>query len=189
MTTCFSGEADETDLCFTGHHPLEDVLGVVPEELDAPGEGFENSFVYEKHRYPAHSLCEVVHTRVGAEIISSYEKGFYRGCPVGTRNPFGKGECYFLSAFSDLSFYCEFYEKLFQRAGLENPLGIKLPYGVTVTQRENKTGEQIVFVMNFQHAPVRLDGIGNWFDAETGEKYVQSLEMKNLECKVLIKVQ
>ena len=34
VTTYFSGMADETDLCFTGRHPLEDVLGVMQEEID-----------------------------------------------------------------------------------------------------------------------------------------------------------
>ncbi|HBN56528.1 MAG TPA: hypothetical protein DD414_07110, partial [Lachnospiraceae bacterium] len=51
VTTWFSGVADDTDLCFTGHHPLEDVLGVVQEEIDAPGEDFENGFIYQGTRY------------------------------------------------------------------------------------------------------------------------------------------
>ena len=53
MTTAFSGEVGETDLCFAGGHPLEDVLGIVPEEIDAPTEGFENSFIYQGTEYPA----------------------------------------------------------------------------------------------------------------------------------------
>ena len=187
VTTCFSGETDETDLCFTEHHPLEDVLGVFQEELDAPGEEFENSFVCGGHRYPAGGLCAVVQAAAGTEMVSSYEDGFYKGWPVITKNHFGKGEAWFIAAFSDLSFYCDFYEKIFERAGLENPLGIRLPYGVTVACRQKETGERLVFVMNFLHTPVRLDGIGSWVDAETGEKYAKSLEMKNLECRVLVK--
>ena len=41
---------DETDLCFTGCHPLEDVLGVIQEEIDAPSEEFENQFAYAGKR-------------------------------------------------------------------------------------------------------------------------------------------
>ena len=46
-TTYFSGIADDTDLCFTGHHPLADVLGIEQEEIDAPSEEFPNSFTSE----------------------------------------------------------------------------------------------------------------------------------------------
>ena len=44
VTTYFSGIVNETDLCFIGRHPLEDVLGVVSEEMDAPSKEFENCF-------------------------------------------------------------------------------------------------------------------------------------------------
>ena len=57
VTTYFSGMVNDTDLCFVGHHPLEDVLGVVQEEIDAPSEDFENQFSYGDAEYPARRMC------------------------------------------------------------------------------------------------------------------------------------
>ena len=90
VTTCFSGEVNDTDLCFPGHHPLEDVLGIVPEETDAPSEEFENCFHYGGVEYPAKELCGIVHPKETAEVLAVYEKDFYAGCPVVTCNPYGK---------------------------------------------------------------------------------------------------
>ena len=98
VTTCFSGLVDETDLCFLGHHPLEDVLGIIPEETDAPSPEFENSFLYKEESYPAEYLCDLVHAKEGTEVISVYEKDFYRGFPVVTKNCFGAGKAYYLAA-------------------------------------------------------------------------------------------
>ena len=50
VTTYFSGLVDESDLCFLGNHPLEDVLGIEQEEIDAPMEEFPNSFPLSGNR-------------------------------------------------------------------------------------------------------------------------------------------
>ena len=197
VTTYFSGMADETDLCFTGRHPLEDVLGVMQEEIDAPSEEFENQFAYNGTEYPARRMCEINHAKEGAEVISSYKRDFYEGCPVVTRNAFGKGEAYYLAAESDLAFLRAFYGDVFRRVGLKNALDTELPYGVTVTERtgtypapadgDAETGKNkgIVFVMNFKNGPVCVDGIGKWTDAESGAVYEGKLELGAFQCAVL----
>ena len=122
VTTYFSGMVDDTDLCFIGHHPLEDVLGVVQEEIDAPSEEFENQFAYNGTEYPARRMCEIVHAKEGTEVLSVYEQDFYAGCPVVTRNTFGKGTAYYLAAESDLAFLRAFYGAVFKSIGLRNAL-------------------------------------------------------------------
>ena len=67
--------------------------------------------------YPARQMCEVVHAKEGTEVLSVYERDFYAGCPVVTRNHFGKGEAYYLAAESDISFLRAFYGDMFKRAG------------------------------------------------------------------------
>ena len=187
VTTYFSGMVNDTDLCFVGHHPLEDVLGVVQEEIDAPSEDFENQFSYGDAEYPARRMCEVVHAKEGTEVLSVYERDFYAGCPVVTRNHFGKGEAYYLAAESDISFLRAFYGDMFKRAGLKNALGTELPYGVTVTERAGTDGDgrDLVFVLNFKNEPVCVGGAGKWTDAESGAVYEGRLELGAFQCVVL----
>ena len=90
-----------------------------------------------------------------------------------------------MAAETDLDFLRRFYRDVFAETGLENPLGIRLPYGVTVTEREGS--ERIVFVMNFSDRPVRLKGIGTWEDVDTGARYEKELEMEGFSCKILRK--
>lgn len=185
VTTYFSGMADETDLCFVGHHPLEDVLGVVQEEIDAPSDEFENRFAYDGEKYPAEKMCEIVRAKETAEVISSYERDFYAGFPVVVRNPYGAGEAYYLAAESDLAFLRAFYADIFARAGLENALGTELPCGVTVTERIGADGKRAVFVMNFRNEPVTVNGTGKWINAETETVCWERLELNAFECLVL----
>ena len=194
VTTYFSGAVDDTDLCFTENHPLEDVLGIVPEEIDAPSEEFANSFSYQGREYPAVRMCAVVHPKEGTEVLSVYEKDFYAGAPVVTRNSYGEGQAFFIAAQSDMDFLRVFYRDMFQKAGLQNALGIELPYGVTITERVPQKGykgqaaeEGVVFVMNFRHEPAELSGLGEWKDAENGEIVSSVLRMEKLSCRILTK--
>lgn len=167
VSTWFSGVADDTDLCFTGHHPLEDVLGILPEEIDAPGEGFENGFVYRGAHYSTGRICEIVHAAADTQVLAAYEQDFYAGCPAVARHPFGQGTGYYVAAETGLDFLRAFYQELLSEAGLHSPLGVPLPYGVTTAVRSGE--REIVFVMNFRQESVSLQGIGDWEDAETGE--------------------
>lgn len=185
VTTYCSGMADDTDLCFPGSHPLEDVLGLSPEETDAPGEEFENSFLYEGHIYAAGSVREVCHPSDTVKILSSYRSDYYAGCPVVTENPYGKGLCYYLAAETDFTFLRAFYKTVFEKAGLANPLGVPLPYGVTVAER--KGPQSVLFVMNFLPESAEITGCGIWEDAETGEIYRGLLTLGSFSCKILIR--
>ncbi len=186
VTTCFSGEVNETDLCFTDHHPLEDVLGIVPEEIDAPSVEFENQFFYKGCEYPAHTLCGIVHAKEETEVISTYEYDFYAGCPAVTRNTYGSGEAYYLAAESGLPFLRAFYGDIFARAGLKNALDSELPYGVTVTERSRGNKEPgTIFVMNFRNDSVCVENIGKWTDIESGEICDGYLKLKAFECRML----
>lgn len=183
VTTCFSGMVDDTDLCFIGHHPLEDVLGIVQEEIDAPGESFENSFFYRGSRFAVGRLREICHPLDTAKVLSVYEQDFYKGFPVVTEHTYGNGKSYYLSAETGVDFLRKFYGELLKEAGIQNPLGILLPYGVTVASREG--AQRNVFVMNFSHDPVELQGLGKWKDVDTGAVCESELKMDGLSCKLL----
>lgn len=97
---------------------MEDVLGVVSEEMDAPSKEFENCFDYNGKEYPAYTMCDIVHAKAKTEIYSVYKKDFYKGCPVVTENAYGSGRAYYLSAESDQRFLSAFYKDVFIKAGL-----------------------------------------------------------------------
>lgn len=183
ITTYCSGIVDDTDLCFIGQHPLEDVLGLSPEETDAPGEGFENSFVYDGKTYVTGAVCDVCRLLSSTKVLSSYQGDYYAGYPVVTENAYGKGFGYYLAAETGLDFLRAFYKNMFEKAGIANPLGVSLPYGVTVTKREGR--KSVVFVMNFLSEPVELTGCGVWRDVETDTVYRDVLSLEGFSCKIL----
>lgn len=183
ITTYCSGIVDDTDLCFIGQHPLEDVLGLSPEETDAPGEGFENSFVYDGKTYVTGAVCDVCRRLSSTKVLSSYQGDYYAGYPVVTENAYGKGFGYYLAAETGLDFLRAFYKNMFEKAGIANPLGVSLPYGVTVTKREGR--KSVVFVMNFLSEPVELTGCGVWRDVETDTVYRDVLSLEGFSCKIL----
>lgn len=185
VTTYFSGIADETDLCFTGHHPLADVLGIEQEEIDAPSDEFTNSFCYGGKEYAAGNLRELIHAGDETEVLSVYSEDYVKGEPVVTAHSFGKGKAWYLAAAAGEEFLRAFYADRLKEAGIGNALGTELPYGVTVTERIGNTGKRILFVMNFRNEPVTVRGTGSWTDAESGKKYEGELQLGAFECIML----
>ncbi|MCM1174939.1 MAG: beta-galactosidase [Blautia sp.] len=145
LTTFFSGYVDEHDLVTTGGYPgrLRDILGIWVEEEDALPENEANSFTYQGTAYPAVLICDLLHTE-GAEALCFYEKDFYAGMPVLTRNSFGKGYAYYVAARSSADFYRRFIGDICRKAGVE-PL-MDTPELIEVTQRRNANGVFLFFL-------------------------------------------
>lgn len=184
VTTYWSGIVNETDLCFTGEHPLREVLGIRQEEIDAPGEEFVNCIVYHNHNYSTGGLCEIVCAE-GAHVLSVYEKEYYKGCPALTRNDFGQGTAYYLAAEISEDFLNLFYKERGEEKGIGNPLSESLPYGVTVSVRKGE--RDLVFLQNYNDDKVLAAITGRWKDADTGEDVEEKIELAAFECRILIK--
>lgn len=146
LTTFFSGYVDEHDLVTVGGYPgkLSDILGIWVEEEDALPEDMHNCFHYKGTTYPASMLCDLLHTE-GAEALASYEKDFYAGMPVLTKNAFGKGFGYYVAAQSNDEFYRMYLGEICREAGIE-PI-MDAPDGTEVTRRVNDNGT-FVFLLN-----------------------------------------
>ena len=146
LTTFFSGYVDEHDLVTTGGYPgkLRDILGIWVEEEDALPSDMENSFSYQGKTYPAKMLCDLLHTE-GAEALASYDKDFYAGMPVLTKNAFGKGYGYYVATSSDDDFYSDYLSEICADAGI-HPL-MDTPATVEVTMRSNANGS-FLFILN-----------------------------------------
>ncbi len=149
LTTFFSGYVDEHDLVTVGGYPgrLRDILGIWVEEEDALPEDAANSFTYQGTSYPAVLICDLLHTE-GAEALCFYEKDFYAGMPVLTRNSFGKGVSYYMAARSNADFYLHLIDDLSREAGIE-PLAdliMEKPGLIEVTKRQNANGSFLFFL-------------------------------------------
>lgn len=146
LTTFFSGYVDEHDLVTIGGYPgkLRDILGIWVEEEDALPKEMENSFSYQGKTYPAKMLCDLLHTE-GAQALTSYEKDFYAGMPVLTKNSFGKGYGYYVATSSDDAFYEDYLSEICAEAGI-TPI-MDTPATVEVTMRSNANGS-FVFLLN-----------------------------------------
>ncbi len=149
LTTFFSGYVDEHDLVTVGGYPgrLRDILGIWVEEEDALPEDASNSFTYQGTSYPAVLICDLLHTE-GAEALCFYEKDFYAGMPVLTRNSFGKGVSYYMAARSNADFYLHLIDDLSREAGIE-PLAdliTEKPGLIEVTKRQNANGSFLFFL-------------------------------------------
>jgi len=149
VITCFSGIVDENDLAVTGGYPgkLKNLAGIWVEESDALPEGTENSFLYQGNRYPARILCDLLHLSGAAQMdLGGFERDFYRGCPVITRNLYGSGACWYIATTSSRQFYHDFLQDLCGQAGIRPVLTAS--EGVEVTCRENEGG-RYYFILNY----------------------------------------
>lgn len=149
LTTFFSGYVDEHDLVTVGGYPgrLRDILGIWVEEEDALPEDAANRFTYGGITYPAVLICDLLHTE-GAESLCSYEKDFYKGMPVLTRNRFGKGLAYYMAARSNADFYRRLIGDICREAGIEPIIGqlTETPGLIEVTKRRNRNGTFLFFL-------------------------------------------
>ncbi len=151
LTTFFSGYVDEHDLVTVGGYPgkLRDILGIWVEEEDALPEDMQNAFHYNGKTHPASMLCDLLHTE-GAEALAFYEKDFYAGMPVLTKNAFGKGFGYYVATQSDDAFYREYLGEICREAGIEPVMDA--PDGIEVTRRVNENGT-FIFILNHTEEP------------------------------------
>lgn len=161
LTTYFSGYVDENDRVIPGGYPgkQKDILGVWVEESDAlPPEG-GNSFMYKGTEYPSYIVCDIMHLQ-GAKEISTYEREFYAGTPVLTKNALGDGKVYYVGTHSSEEFYSNFLRDICEELYIEPVLNA--PRDVEVTCRENSEYKYI-FILNHKEEDtevrIKKDGI------------------------------
>ncbi len=186
VTTCWSGEVDENDLCFLCEHPLREVLGIRTEEYDVPGPHWSNSFIYKDKEYPVTGICALVHAET-AKVLAEYQEDFYQGMPAVTENTYGKGRAYYFAAESDGVFLRAVYQELMNSAGIACHFKGKLPMGVTVNERITKTGVRIFFLQNYNRSAVEMIFEEAYINLETGELKKGVVRLERFSCMILQK--
>lgn len=160
VTTCFTGVVNDTDLSFLGEatgDKLSDVLGLWVEEVDSLYDCESNRTTWNGKSYSLKELCEICHPTT-CETLAVYETDFYAGKPVLTKNQFGKGVAYHVSASADTDFFHALNAKLAAACDLTYAIRTAVPDGVSLTWRQSDT-EKLIFVQNFgdSAAAVQLD--------------------------------
>lgn len=188
VTTCFTGVVNDTDLSFLGEateDKLSDVLGLWVEEVDSLYDCESNRTTWNGKSYSLKELCEICHPTT-CETLAVYETDFYAGKPVLTKNQFGKGVAYHVSASADTDFFHALYAKLAAACDLTYAIRTTVPDGVSLTWRQSDT-EKLIFVQNFgdSAAAVQLDQ--PYENVLSGETVSGSLNIEKYGFAVLAK--
>ncbi|RED64834.1 beta-galactosidase [Cohnella lupini] len=167
--------------------PIEDVFGIVVEEVDALEPGMSNRIERSDGKsFRTDKWGEVVRLN-GAEAIAVYTEDYYAGLPAVTRNRYGRGEAYYVSAHPEDAFIRELLLNVCSSAGVK-PHIPNAPEGVEVSVREGK-GRRFLFILNHNRAPVELDLNGvegtAWKDLIQGEPVGGSITLESYGTLVL----
>ncbi len=185
VTTVWSGMVNESDLCFEERHPLQDVLGIRPEETDASG--MDNQIAWGEERYEVYALRGLV-TAESAEVLATYTDDFYAGMPALTRNRYGRGQAYYAAADGDDDYIDRIFTKALEDAGVQCPLEADLQKGVTVSTREAADGMEgaaLFFVQNFNARPSEILLKKAYRNAENGSICEGAVPLEKYQCLVL----
>lgn len=165
LVTYWSGIVDENDCCYLREtpHGLTEVLGLRRTETDSLYEEESNTMLPlgdgpVQRAYSCSHLCELIEVH-SAEPFMVYEKEFYQGMPVATRNRYQKGMAYYVGADAEQGFYDELYAAIVKECGLSRCVPGIIPEGIEVNSRSSETAKYL-FVQNFQNDTVDISGMG-----------------------------
>ena len=170
--TYMLGTVNETDLCWLGGIPaeeLKEVFGIVAEEIDTLYPEEVQHAAMDGETYPLVDYCEVIHAK-GAAVLAAYSDGWYAGMPAATEHHYGKGMAVYQACRDQAGLKDALLTRLLYQAGIPSNVPGPLPYGVTAHSRTD--GERTyLFLENYtpKTAPeVVLSG--EMTDLLTGEK-------------------
>ncbi len=172
VATYLTGVVDQSDLAFQRDRdwPLQDVLGIFSEELDAL---FPNEPVPVKAdlgEFTAVRFCDVVHLR-GAEPLGEYAGEFYAGQPFLTRNGLGNGEAWYIAARTEDGFLARFYAQLAADLKLRRDLEAETPEGVMAIRRGDYR-----FLINYTDQPQSFEHEGQTIALRAYESVIERVE-------------
>ena len=165
VATYATGYVDDTDLCYLGGFPgnqLKDVFGLTADEIDSLYETDKNAVIWDGNSYDVVDYCELI-TPTTAEVLGTYEKDFYAGVPAVLKNSYRKGTAYYIGCRDTGALTDKLYEQLLRNLKIKT---YDLPEGVTISSRE-----QYLFVQNFNDYKVSVELAGMLQNVETGERY------------------
>jgi beta-galactosidase len=186
--TYMLGMVNETDLCYLGGFPaeeLKDVFGIWNEEIDTLYPEERGEVEMEGIKYPQKDYAELIHANT-ATVLARYTKEFYAGMPAFTVNAYGKGKAFY-QAFRDTG---EFTEKVLSEVLAELNVQPTLPclpiQGVTAHSRTD--GENTyLFVENYTDKEIEGLSLGEEFINMITSEKVSSISLEPYSITVLKK--
>ena len=182
VATYATGYANETDLCYLGGFPgnqLKDVFGLVADEIDSLYPTDRNTVQWDGETFDVVDYCELI-TPTTAEILGSYGADFYKGMPALLENRYKAGTAYYIGCRDTGRLTDKLYAMLLQKLDIKT---YDLPEGVTVTSRE-----QYLFVQNYNEHAAAVALSGTYRNMETGEIYDGAIQLKPLDIVVICPV-
>lgn len=179
VATYATGYVDDTDLCYLGGFPgnqLKDVFGLTADEIDSLYEADKNAVLWDGNSYDVVDYCELI-TPTTAEVLGTYEKDFYAGVPAVLKNSYQKGTAYYIGCRDTGALTDKLYEQLLRDLKIKT---YDLPEGVTISSRE-----QYLFVQNFNDYEVSVELAGMFKNMETGERYNGTICLNPFDIVVL----
>jgi len=152
VSTYISGMVDENDLVYPGgfNKTFGEIFGINVTETDSLYPRDRNSIVGLDKDYDTFDYCALIDA-LGAEVMATYGRDFYKGTPAVTKYDYGKGRAYFIGARTSDDFLQNFYEKLLTTdltlADVNAP-PITGDAGVSI-QTRTQPSASYYFVMNF----------------------------------------
>ncbi len=192
VTTVFSGVVNQNDLCFLGEdteEKLSDVMGMWVEEIDGLYDGDKNrtSWYIDRTRlfYDMTQLCEVIRPTT-CDVVATFEKDYYKGCPAITKNAFGEGFAWHVAGCAPEALFDELFRQLDEKLQLERAMDAEIPNGVSVTWRQSDDGRKIVFVQNFSDCDALIPLKASYTDMVTGNKFGEALPVEKQKFRILL---
>lgn len=179
VATYATGYVNETDLCYLGGFPgnqLKQVFGMTADEIDTLFPNDRNSVVWDGECFEVLDYCELI-TPTTAQVLGTYGTDFYKGMPALLKNTYKKGTAYYIGCRDTGNLIDKLYELLLQQLEIK---AYDLPYGVTVTSRE-----QYLFVQNYNKHPVTATVAGAYRNMESGQRYNGSVPLDAFGVAVL----
>ena len=190
VMTYFSSIVNDTDLCYLGGFPGEliDVFGIRSEEVDALYDYEYNEIkVYKNNKtYKGTHICDLIHANE-AEVLAEYNYDFYKGRPALTKNSYGDGKAYYIASRMDEEFNKDFFKDLIEEIGIKRNLDVELPFGVTVSKREDDFKEYF-FIQNYsdEEREVNLEDY-TFTDIVNNKELIDRISLKPYEILILEK--
>lgn len=184
--TYMLGMVDDTDLCYLGGYPaenLKEVFGIWNEEIDTLYPEERVKIVADGKEYEGVDYSERIHVR-GAKTLAVYDSEFYAGMPALTVNHYGKGKAYY-QAFRDTgALWEDMAAVLLKEIGINDVLACELPKGVCVHKRE-ADGVEYLFVQNYSGEKINELSLGKeYFDMEA-QTVTKTVALDEFDVKVL----
>jgi beta-galactosidase len=183
LMSFFSGIVDDKDHVRLGGYPapFREMLGLRIEDFVPMAAGVGNRIVDDGDTHACDLWADLIHPE-GAEVLATFDGGFYAGSPAVTRNAFGDGVAFYVGTRPDARYTEALLGRVCAEAGATAPLDV--PAGVEVVLRR-ATETRFLFVLNHNEGAVEVQLDSPATDLLSGATRAGTLSLEPLGVAVL----